>query len=201
MKKTDVTLGIILKSDRHKEFDTRLSVLTPDGLRTFYSIGSQKPSSKLKSSIGLFNIAEFTVIGTKIINVNILQLSLPISKDINRYYLACSISQVLLQIYKANQSDDTNPNVFTLTARCFEYLSTTGVSCYKIFIYFYTNLLILLGYDIDIPEFKNQDSTSPKFFDLDYIKIDLPTAKNHIKQLINSYIENLDIIIQHTEIF
>ena len=183
-------LGIILKTQRCRESDIKCYILTTSGVKIYTATGAQKQTAKLKSAIQLFTIAEFTTVGTRITGAHVIQLGSPIARDINRYYLACSICETLLNL------KNTDDQIMLLTARTMEHLAHTSISAYKIFINFYTKLLVLLGYDIDISDFKSVDHDQ-----LDNIQIDLTTAKQHIKALLFAYQEHLSIQIPHVEIF
>lgn len=184
-----VEIGIILKAEPHGDFGICCHVLIPGGLRIGYASGALKPGAKLKSALQIFTIAEFTFSGKRIIGAHVLQLSLPIARDINRYLLACSVCEVLLSL------KNTGEEIFHLSARTFESLTET-TSAYKIFINFYTKLLVLLGYDIDIPGFKQIDNDK-----IDTVPLSLSTAKQQIKLLCECYKKYLDIKIPNSDIF
>jgi len=168
------SLGIILKTAPHREYDLRLSILTAEGLIIATATGAQKPTAKLKAATQLFTIAEFEVTATRLTGARVLSSPMPLTKEINRYYLACSIAEVLLQI------KNHDAQVFLLTARTYEQLIETTTSAYKIFIDYFSKLLTLLGYDIaiSIPE-----------------SLGLAAAKKLVLQINAAYLEHLDISI------
>jgi len=176
----NVELGIILKTDKSKEYDVVCKILTPKSLKTAYAIGVLKPTAKLKNAVQLFSICEFTFAGHKITGANVVQSPMPIAKCMNRYYLASSIAEVILQI----QNHDAE--IFTITARALEAL-TGDTSAYIIFIDYFKKLLFSLGYSVDI---QNVDGN-----------LTLSTAKEYIKQLIACYKTLLDIVIPNTDLF
>ena len=189
MQQSQISLGIVLKSEKYKEADVRCHILTPTGIKVATATGALRSGAKLKSAVQLFTIAEFTFTGTRVTGAHILQLGNPIARDINRYYLACSISEILLQL------KNTGERIFYLSAKTFEALTET-VSAYKIFINFYTKLLVLLGYDVDIPDFKNIDNDK-----IDEVELKLSDARTYIKMLCESFTEHLDIRIPNVDIF
>ena len=189
MQQSVVELGIVLKAEPHKDSNIRCYILTQSGIKTVYATGAQKHNARLKSAVQLFTIAEFTLTGSRLTGAHVLQIGTNIVREINRYYLACSICEVLLQL------KHIDGQVFYLTARTFESLNES-TSAYKIFINFFTKLFILLGYDIDIPDFKKADNDK-----IDTVKLGLADAKRYIKQICESYINHLDIKIPNSNIF
>ena len=189
MQQSIIELGIILKTEPFKDNDVRCYILTPAGIKTVYATGARKATAKLKSAVQLFTIAEFSMMGNKLTGAHVLQIGTNIVRDINRYYLACSVCEVLLQLKNLDNQ------VFYLTARTIESLNES-TSAYKIFINFFTKLLILLGYDIDIPDFKDTDNDK-----IDDIKLGLTDAKRYVKMICQSYTEHLDIKIPNSDIF
>jgi len=171
---TSATLGIVLKSTPMGESNLRLVILTAGGLVNVTATGAQKPTAKLKAATQIFTIAEFEITATRLTGARVLYSPMPLTKEINRYYLACSIAEVLLQI------KNHDPETFILTARTFEDLISTNTSAYIIFINFFNQLLTILGYDIclEIPE-----------------KLGLTCAKKLVKEINAAFIEHLDISI------
>jgi len=174
MTQTTSTLGIILKAAPHRESDIRLSILTANGLLTATATGAQKPTAKLKAATQIFTIAEFEITANRLTGARDLYNPMPLTREINRYYLACSIAEVLLHI--KNHDHET----FILTARTFEQLIETTTSAYIIFINFFSELLTQRGYDIclEVPE-----------------KLGLACAKKLVLELNAAFIEHLDISI------
>jgi len=148
MKNTEVIIGIVVKTDKVKEADVRVRILTAAGLKTVTAVGALKPNAKLKSAVQLFTIAEFSVIGHKLVGAHVLQTNHNITKDIKRFYLACAICEVVAQCHGAG---------FLLTARVLEALdhlgedhSVTPAACHRgIFTEYFSKLLMELGYDIE----------------------------------------------------
>jgi len=171
---TQITLGIILKSTPIGEANLRLSILTADGLITATATGAQKPTAKLKAATQIFTIAEFETTAGKLTGARVLSSPMPLAKEINRYYLACSIAEVLLQI------KNHDPEIFLHTIRTFQDLTSTTTSAYKIFINFFGELLTMLGLDLslEIPH-----------------PLGLAAAKKLVIQINAAYLEHLDISI------
>jgi recombinational DNA repair protein (RecF pathway) len=204
MKTTEVVLGVVLRAERTGDADVRVQILTADGIKTCTATGAAKQGAKMASTIQMFTIAEFSITGSRITGAHVLQLSVNITKEINRYYLACSISETLLTLHglRAGGQIDT-ASIFLLTARSFETLSETPTSAYKVFVNFFTKLLVLLGYDVEdfertdkIESFKQAPDA-----DIDMIKMSLDTAKKCVAQLVQSYSEHLDIKISCAKYF
>jgi DNA repair protein RecO len=175
MKSTNIALGIILRSTPIGEANLRLSILTADGLITVTATGAQKPTAKLKVATQIFTVAEFEITAGKLTGARVLSSPMPLTKEINRYYLACSIAEVLLQI------KNHDAEIFVHTIRTFEELTETTTSAYKIFIDYFSKLLKLLGYDIEL------EIPSP---------LGLAAAKKLLLQINAAFTEHLDISIQ-----
>jgi len=174
MTKHSITLGIILKSTPVGEANLRLHILTADGIITATATGAQKPTAKLKASTQIFTIAEFEITTNKLTGARVLSSPMPLTKEINRYYLACSIAEVLLSI------KNHDAQMFIHTIRTFEELTSTTTSAYKIFIDYFSKLLTLLGLDTEI---KMPDD------------LGLAVAKKLVLQINAAFIEHLDISI------
>ena len=174
MKQTSISLGIILRSTPIGEANLRLHILTAGGLVTATATGAQKPTAKLKSATQIFTVAEFEITASKLTGARVLSSPMPLTKEINRYYLACSIAEVLLQI------KNHDAGIFVQTIRTFENLIETQTSAYKIFIDYFSKLLTLLGYNIEIEIPKD---------------LGLATAKNLVLKINAAYQEHLDISI------
>lgn len=177
MKQSNQTasiLGIVLKTTPYRESDIRLHILTANGLMNVTAIGAQKPTAKLKAATQIFTIAEFEITANRLTGARVLYSAMPITQNINRYYLACSIAEVLLQI------KNHDAQMFVLTVRALEELITTQTSAYVIFINFFSRLLALLGYDIgiEVPE-----------------KLGHSAAKKLVLQINAAFIEHLEISI------
>jgi len=174
MSETAISLGIVLKAAPHRESDIRLQIFTADGMVTATATGAQKPTAKLKAAAQPFTIAEFEITADRLTGAHVLTHAMPLTREINRYYLACSIAEVLLQIRALDAQ------IFILTARTFEELIETKTSAYKIFIDFFGKLLALLGFDIQlkIPE-----------------NLGLSDAKKLVMQISAAFEQHLDILI------
>jgi len=174
VKPTSIWLGIVLKSTPVGESNLRLCILTASGLVTATATGAQKPTAKLKAAAQIFTIAEFEITSSRLTGARVLYSPMPLAKEINRYYLACSIAEVLLQI------KHHDAQMFVQTVRAFEELIETATSAYIIFINYFGKLLTLLGYDSQIEVPKN---------------IGLAAAKKLVLQINAAFIEHLDISI------
>lgn len=148
MKKTEVINAIIIRADKHKEFDLRLVIFGDQGLRTVYAIGALRPNAKLKGALQLFNLCELTITGVRVTGAVVLQNGADISRDINRYYLACSICETLHRLSRYSD-EHTTPDVFALASASLGLLATGEISYSEVFIHFYHNLLLALGYDVE----------------------------------------------------
>jgi len=199
-KQTEIIQAIILKADRHKEFDLRLVILTTDTIKTTYATGALRPTAKLRGALQLFNECEFQIIGTRITNAHITQNNTGVSKEIHRFYSASSISNTLTQILKNEQPTE---QIYNLTFESMKLLSTTDISCYKIFVAFYTKLLSQLGYGVE--QFEHSDKIDEflgtDINDIDQIELTLTTAKKCIEAIKRAYIECLDIKVEFSKVF
>lgn len=180
MTSTLITLGIVLRAAPHRESDVRLQILTAEGIVTATAIGAQKPTAKLKAAAQPFTIAEFEITAARLTGARVLTSPMPLTREINRYYLACSIAKVLLHI------KHTDAEIFVLTARTFAELIQTTTSAYKIFIDFFGKLLAVLGFDLQL--------TVPE-------NLGLSAAKKLVLQINAAFCEHLDISIACAERF
>jgi len=139
MKNTQVMYGIVVKSEKVGEFDARIKILCPDGLKSFTATGVHKPNAKLKPAIQLFTIGEFNIIGHKITGAHVIHSNHEITRDIKKYYLACSICEVITQLHGSG---------FALTAEALNELCNTESEPKKVYAEYFTALLHEMGYDI-----------------------------------------------------
>ena len=146
MRETFVELGIIVKVVRSGDYDARLAVFTASGLKWRTIKGVYRPKAKFAAATGLFTVAELTVSGQAITNVNVLVAPYTLTKDLNRYYLASSIADALLHLEFVEQA----PAALVTAINAITALATTEKSCYPIFLDFYGQILEILGYHIDL---------------------------------------------------
>lgn len=169
MEPSKILLGIVVRAEPRKDSDICARVLTSQGLMTLNAIGAQKPTAKLKSSVQPFTIAEFTIIGHRITSAHIIQSGHNIAKDIKKYYLACAICEVVMPCC---QHDDDTGGIFEMTVKAFELLNQSDTNCKEVFAWYFSGLLVELGYGVE------ED-------------VDLNT----------SFLRHLDIIIPNTAMF
>lgn len=146
MRETFVELGVIVKTVRSGDYDARLAVFTAKGLVWRTVKGIYRPKAKFAAAGGLFTVAEFTVSGQSITNINVLVAPYGLAKDLNRYYLASSIADALLHLEFVEQS----PAALVTAIEAVTALATTEESCYPIFLDFYGRILDILGYHLDL---------------------------------------------------
>jgi|GEM_PF-1151840 len=193
VKKQEVVTGIILRADRHKENDLKLVVLTSDVLISVFASGILKPGAKLKGALQLFNIVELTLVGMKVMGAHVVHNSIGLTNEINRFYLAGLISRFLCYIAKETSNQEIE-QIYSLTTSVVILLATTQISVYKIFILFFSKLVVILGYNVT--EFEHSNSlnefTNVNLANLDNIKLSLDIAKECVVAIKKSYIECLD---------
>jgi len=143
VKSTEIILGIIIKTDKVKETDVRVKLLTPFGLKTVAAVGALKAAAKLKGAVQLFTIAEFSVMGHRLVGAHVLQSNHNVTKDIKKFYLACAICDVVSQCQGAG---------FLLTARALEALDDEAALPRTVFTDYFSKLLVELGYDCESSE-------------------------------------------------
>jgi DNA repair protein RecO len=147
MRESIVELGIIVKTVRVGDNDVRLTLFTAGGIKYATAKGVIKPRARFASSVGLFTVAEFTISGSTITGINVLVSPFEISKDINRYYLACSIADTLLHLEFVERTPEVfGRAVIALT----ELADSPDKSCYRIFIEYFLPLLTILGYSAEL---------------------------------------------------
>lgn len=142
MRETFVEHGIIVKSVRSGDYDARLAIFTATGIKWRTIKGVYRPKAKFATSSNIFTIAEFTISGQSITGINVLVSPYTLAKDLNRYYLACSIADALLHLEFVEQA----PQALVTAINAITNLATTDQSCYIIFLDFYDAILTLLGY-------------------------------------------------------
>ena len=165
---TQILVGIVIKTDKVRENDIRVRVLSAEGLMTFTATGAAKPTAKLKNAVQIFTLAEFSVIGHRLIGAHVLQSNHAITKDIKRYYLACAIVEVVAACYGTNEVG----NGFLLTVKALDALNVDYADTRAIFTEYFSGLLLELGYgceddeDISSAFIRNLDIKIPntKFF-------------------------------------
>ena len=181
MRETFVELGIIVKSVRSGDYDARLAVFTANGLVWRTVKGIYRPKAKFAAAANLFTVAELTGSGQAITGINVLVSPYTLAKDLNRYYLACSIADALLHLEFVEQ----NPQALITAINALTALATTDESCYPIFLDFYGQILEILGYQIDLQ------------FDREHLTHS--TAKKLVQQTIAAYRNHVDYEIQFVE--
>ena len=181
MRETFVELGIIIKVVRSGDYDARLAVFTADGLRWRTIKGIYRPKAKFAAASGLFTVAEFTVSGQSITNINVLVAPYTLAKDLNRYYLACSIADALFHLEFVEQT----PNALVTAINAITALATTEESCYPIFLDFYQQILEILGYHIELTYERE--------------KLTHSTGKKLVQQMIEAYRNYVDYQISFVE--
>ncbi len=182
MRETFVELGIIVKSVRYGEHDAKLALFTANGIRWITVKGVYRPKARFASSINIFTIAEFTTTGGALTGVNVLVSPFSLSKDINRYYLACSIADCLFSLKFIEQT----PQVMIESVNAITKLCESDQSCYLIFIDYFSTILTALGYQTDIKYDKE--------------KLSHTDAKKIVRQIVDAFLFNVDYKIQFCDI-
>jgi recombinational DNA repair protein (RecF pathway) len=144
MKSTTTALGLVLRADPHREADIRLEILTAEGVLYVTATGAQKPTAKLKHATQIFTTAEFEITANRLTGARVLLSPMPLTREINRYYLAHSIAGICAPF------DRIDPEMFTLTIRTFDELINTDKSVYIIFIEYFGALLKNFGFDLQL---------------------------------------------------
>ena len=183
MRETFVELGIIVKSVRSGDYDARLAIFTGTGLVWRTVKGVYRPKAKFAAAAGLFTVAEFTVSGQSITGINVLVAPYGLTKDLNRYYLACSIADALLHLEFVEQT----PQALITAVNAMTALATTDESCYPIFLDFYGQILEILGYQMD--------------WHFDRANLTHSHAKKLVQQMIEAYLNYVDYKIEFMEGF
>ncbi len=181
MRETFVELGIVVKTVRSGDYDARLAIFTATGLQWRTIKGVYRPKAKFAAASGLFTVAEFTVSGQAITGINVLVSPFGLAKDINRYYLACSLADALLHLEFVEQA----PQALVTAINAMTALATTDESCYLIFLDFYGQILEMLGYQINL--------------DFDRAHLTHSTAKKLVQRTIEAYRNHVDYAIQFCE--
>jgi recombinational DNA repair protein (RecF pathway) len=181
MRESFVVLGIIVKTAKTGENDLRLTIFTEDGIKYVTAKGVLKPKAKMASGVGLFTVAEFSVTGATITGISVLSSPFGISKEINRYYLASSIADSLTHL----EFIERNPKALVLGITAITELTESTKSCYRIFIEYYSQILVLLGYSIQLDYNQNEE-------------LKLNDAKKFVQQITDAFTQNVDYQIKFT---
>ncbi|MCL2228460.1 MAG: recombination protein O N-terminal domain-containing protein [Firmicutes bacterium] len=147
VKNTEIVFGIVIKTKKVAEADLRVTLLCAEGLKNFTASGVLKKGAKLTSSTQLFTIAEFSIIGHKIVGAHVVNPCHDITKDIKRYYLACAICEVVRRVASVGETKDLQ-KIFLLTVGALSDLSD-GSQTRAVFTEYFTAVLVTLGYGID----------------------------------------------------
>jgi recombinational DNA repair protein (RecF pathway) len=182
MRENTTELGIIIKTAKAGENDLRLTLFTANGIRYATAKGVLKPKAKMTSSVGLFTVAEFSISGSTVTGIAVLSSPFAISKDINRYYLANTIADSLLHL----EFVERTPEALVLSVNAITELSETTKSCYRIFIEYYSQILVLLGYAIQLNYDKDKE-------------LKLTDAKKIVQKIISAFNQNADYAIKFTD--
>lgn len=123
-------------------------------------------------------MAEFTGNGSAITGINVLTAPYGLTKDLNRYYLACGIADALLHLEFVEQA----PAALVAAVNAINDLATTDKSCYPIFIDFFGTVLHLLGYELALTYDPDQLTHSQ--------------GKAIVRQIVQAFVTNVDYAIQ-----
>ncbi len=183
MRETIVELGIIVKVVRSGEYDARIAIFTAKGIQWRILRGVYRPKAKMAAACNLFTVAEFTVSGQAVTGINILVAPYNLAKDLNRYYLACSVADALMHLEFVEQA----PATLVTAINAFTALAETNESCYPIFLDFYGQILNILGYEIDLT------------FDREHLTHSM--GKNLVRKTVEAFRTHVDYEIQFCEKF
>lgn len=189
-----IITGIIIRIEKVKERDARITITTEDGLEMLYAAGIFAPTAKLKSIIQLFNRAQFTCIGTKITGATIMDNFTEISKQIHRFYLASAWADAVATLCKYSE-DEEALEIYNHTGALYSMLAFTKTSAYPLFIFNFNRLLEFLGYGVDteteiFETIMQIDETPPE--ELGDFKIGLASAKSALREISSAFIEHFD---------
>ncbi len=183
MRETFVEVGVIVKSVKSGEYDARVAVFTAKGIQWRVLRGVYRPKAKLAASCGLFTVGEFTVSGQAITGINVLVAPFSLARDLNRYYLACSIADALLHLEFVEQA----PAALIAAINALTALANSDESCYPIFLDFYGQVLNILGYEIDL--------------DYDRTQLTHSVGKKLVRKTVEAFRQHVDYEIQFCDKF
>jgi DNA repair protein RecO len=147
-KNTRVLNGIVIKSEKFGENDLRVWLLCEQGITALVATGALKPAAKLKSALQLFTVGEYTAVGRKITGADVVSNNFGITKNIKNYYLACAICEVLIKVFPNEYFDESEPEIFYLTAETFRALCDENCDKRTTFADYFGALLNFLGYSL-----------------------------------------------------
>ena len=183
MRETFVEVGIIVKVVKSGEYDARVALFTAQGIQWRVLHGVYCPKAKLAAAAGLFTVGEFTTAGQAVTGINVLVAPFGLTRDLNRYYLACSIADALMHLEFVEQS----PAALVAAIKALTALTDSDESCYPIFLDFYGQILEILGYEIDLT--------------YDRAKLTHTAGKALVKKTLDAFRDYVDYQIQFCDQF
>lgn len=184
------TEGIILKTQKYKEFDEILTVFTKKfGKVSLFARSSKRIKSPLLSGTQLFGYVDMEIDlrenGSRLFSSKIKKSYYKFSEDLSKYYFACYISELM---DKTQQDNQTDVKLFNKIIEIFNYIEKGNCNFKLLRLVFELHLLKSLGISpqlmsCNICETQNQDIL--KYIDISQGSIICENCVN--KNLIKAY--------------
>ncbi|MBN1409575.1 MAG: DNA repair protein RecO [Spirochaetales bacterium] len=155
MQRNQVTKGIILSINRVGEIHKGVTFLSPElGLVSAIAHGAWKTKSRLRATTQLFGYSEIFLYhdpvrkNNKITDMRPIALFPGLSRDMEKYYTACTCVEVIL---KSHGGGESVRDIFSLLLSTLTWLDKEGAEGIGyIFIQFLFRFLSLAGYTPDL---------------------------------------------------
>lgn len=149
------TKSFVFKKDDRHESDRKFAIFTKDfGRLEVVAKAIRKIKSKLRGGIDIFSLCEIEFIQGKsyktLTDAVKIEKFNNITQDIEKFKIACQISEVLDNFIKGQEKDE---NIWNLIIETFERLNNSNLKIDKlkiIYYYFLWNFYSLLGYQPEV---------------------------------------------------
>ncbi len=144
--------GIVVGSKDFKEADKLLTLFTLEkGIVYAKLVGVKKPNAKLKAAKDIFVFADFDVVSKSefltITSANIIETFHNITTDIDKYYVGCSILEILKTVGRENLS---NEPLFLETLKTLQVLAFGNVKPEILQMRFLIKIFEAMGYRLSL---------------------------------------------------
>ncbi len=155
MEETKVK-AIVLGGMDYKEKDKLITLFTLEqGIQTVVFKSVRGANSKLKSAKEMFSFGDFIYTNSKnkiVTSADIIQPFYEITKDIKKYYTGCALLNIIKTVLPPNE---TNPQLFILTLKCFQMLIDNEIDNYMILNKFLISVFQGFGYSFNVTTCNN----------------------------------------------
>lgn len=162
--------GIIIESKDYKEKDKLVSIYTPEkGLVKAVFRGVRGEKAKMRASKDVFTFGDFFIENTKgnniVFQVDIIEGFYAIREDLDKYYEACSIVDVLKKV----ATEQPDPKLFIEVIKALKYLCFGQIKKNYVLCKYLLDIFSGAGYPMNFNKCSSCGSkiTGKKFFNYD----------------------------------